>query len=118
MKFLDLNGLKHLLGKVVKYDKGTSNVSGINNLSVNKIGASDYTSASIIFSATDTDNIKFKTGNMQIEFSSMEDVGLHLVSYPLIESAYPEEFNTLKYTDLFWTIANILHTLKEKGIMQ
>ena len=34
MKFLDLNGLKHLLGKIVKYDKGTSNVSNITNLTL------------------------------------------------------------------------------------
>lgn len=34
MKFLDLNGLKRLLGKIVKYDTGTSNVSNIYNLKV------------------------------------------------------------------------------------
>ena len=124
MKFLDLNGLKHLLGKLVKYDEGGSNVSSINNLEVNKIKPTYIQpkavsgNAPVFMIFPDTNTMSFKAGKMQIEFSSNEEIGFHLVSYPLLESIFPEEGNRLKYEDLFFTIANILHTLKKKGIME
>lgn len=123
MKFLDLNGLKHLLGKIVKYDKGTSNVSNIINLTVNKIrttfiqhkGTSGTAPAFIAF--PDPNTIGFKAGDIQISLES-GDNGLHLVSHPLLESIFPEETETLKNDDLFITIAGMLHDLKEKGIIE
>lgn len=123
MKFLDLNGLKHLLGKIVKYDKGTSNVSNIINLTVNKIrttfiqhkGTSG--TAPVFISFPDSNTIDFKAGDIIISLEA-NDNGLHLVSHPLLESLFPEEAETLKSGDLFITIAEILFTLKEKGIME
>lgn len=123
MKFLDLNGLKHLLGKIVKYDKGTSNVSNIINLTVNKIrttfiqhkGTSGTAPAFIAF--PDSNTIDFKAGDIQISLEA-NDNGLHLKSHPLLESLYPEETKTFKDNDLFITLADILFTLKEKGIME
>lgn len=123
MKFLDLNGLKHLLGKIVKYDKGTSNVSNITNLTVNKIrttfiqhkGTSGTAPAFIAF--LDPNTIGFKAGDISITLEATDN-GLHLTSHPLLESLYPEEAETLKNNDLFITIADILFTLKDKGIME
>lgn len=123
MKFLDLNGLKHLLGKIVKYDKGTSNVSNITNLTVNKIrttyiqhkGISGTAPAFIEF--PDPNTIGFKAGGINIALEATDN-GLHLTSHPLLESLYPEEAETLKNNDLFITIADILFTLKDKGIME
>lgn len=123
MKFLDLNGLKHLLGKIVKYDKGTSNVSNITNLTVNKIrttyiqhkGISGTAPAFIVF--PDPNTIGFKAGDINIALEATDN-GLHLTSHPLLESLYSEEAETLKNNDLFITIADILFTLKDKGIME
>ena len=124
MKFLDLNGLKHLLGKIVKYDKGTSDVSGIDNLTVNKIrptyiqpkAALGTAQVSIVFPYKDT--IDFKAGKMQIRYSTNELSGFHLESYPILEKVFPEEFKTLNTNDLFYVIADLLYTLKEKGIIE
>lgn len=123
MKFLDLNGLKHLLGKIVKYDKGTSDVSNITNLKVNKIrttfiqhkGTPGTAPAFITFA--DPGTIVFKAGDINIALEATES-GLHLISHPLLESLYSEEAETLKNNDLFITIADILFTLKDKGIME
>lgn len=123
MKFLDLNGLKHLLGKIVKYDKGTSDVSNITNLTVNKIrttyiqhkGIPGTAPAFIVF--PDPNTIGFKAGDINIALEATE-YGLHLISHPLLESLYSEEAETLKNQDLFITIADILFTLKDKGIME
>lgn len=123
MKFLDLNGIKHLLGKIVKYDKGTSNVSNITNLTVNKIrtthiqhkGIPGTAPAFIVFQ--DPNTIGFKAGDINISLEATES-GLHLISHPSLESIYPEEAETLKNQDLFITIADILLTLKDKGIME
>lgn len=76
MKFLDLNGLKQVLKRVVKYDKGSTT-----NITVGKLSVS----------------------------SIMPDIS---------GSEFPEEFSKLRSQNLFLTIASILHTLKEKGIMQ
>ena len=38
--------------------------------------------------------------------------------HPLLEKLFPEEAQELKETDLFIIIADILSTLKEKGIME
>lgn len=123
MKFLDLNGLKHLLGKIVKYDKGTSNVSNIINLTVNKIrttviqhkGTSG--TAPVFISFPDSNTIDFKAGDIIISLEA-NDNGLHLKSHPLLESIFPEETETLKNNDLFTTIAGMLYDLKEKGIIE
>lgn len=127
MKFLDLKGLKHLLGKLVKYDSGTSNVSNIYNLNVdNRIGAvaiqggdpTNITNRNINFSVPNT--LFFQAGS--VEFKVLGDTkykqDLYLISMPLLEKVFPEEFQTIKSQGLFYTIADILHTLKDKGIMQ
>ena len=122
MKFLDLNGLKHLLGKIVKYDKGTSNVSNINDLTVNNKIKTEYiqfkgtvSQAHILF--PDSKSIIFEVGDIVLNMEANTS-GLHLKKHPLLEKLYPEEAETLKTVDLFLTIADILSTLKEKGIMQ
>lgn len=123
MKFLDLNGLKHLLGKIVKYDKGTSNVSTIHNLTVdNHIGTLVIHSKTvpaaksyIVFPNTNT--IIFTAGDIDLAMEATKS-GLHLKKHPLLEKLYPEEASILKEVDLFITIADILSTLKEKGIME
>lgn len=122
MKFLDLNGLKDLLGKIVKYDKGTSNVSTISNLTVDskiktlsiQSKAGQIAHSYIVFPNVNT--MDFIGGDITL---TMEDnkSGLHLKKHPLLEKLYPEEAQTLKDIDLFITIADILSTLKEKGIM-
>ena len=121
MKFLDLNGLKHLLGKIVKYDKGTSNVSSINDLTVNNKIKTAYiqfkgtvSQAHILFPNAKT--ISFEAGDIVLNMEANQS-GLHLKKHTLLEKLYPEEAETLKNTDLFITIADILSTLKEKGIM-
>lgn len=122
MKFLDLNGLKHLLGKIVKYDKGTSNISTIYNLTVdNKIKtlsiqskAGQIAHSYIVFPNVNT--MDFIGGDITLAMEANRS-GLHLEKHPLLEKLYPEEAQTLKETDLFITIADILSTLKEKGIM-
>lgn len=122
MKFLDLNGLKHLLGKIVKYDKGTSNISTISNLTVdNKIKtlsiqskAGQIAHSYIVFPNVNT--MDFIGGDITLAMEANRS-GLHLEKHPLLEKLYPEEAQTLKKTDLFITIADILSTLKEKGIM-
>lgn len=122
MKFLDLNGLKHLLGKIVKYDKGTSNISTISNLTVdNKIKTLSIQSKAgqiaysyIVFPNVNT--MDFIGGDITLAMEANRS-GLHLEKHPLLEKLYPEEAQTLKETDLFITIADILSKLKEKGIM-
>lgn len=122
MRFLDLNGLKHLLGKVVKYDKGTINVSTINDLTVdNKIKtliiqskAGQVAKSYITFPNVNT--MYFVGGDITLAMEA-NNKGLHLTKHPLLEKIYPEEAQTLKEGDLFLTIADILSTLKEKGIM-
>lgn len=126
MKFLDLNGLKHLLGKILKYDTGTSNVSNIYNLKVdNRIGTqriqrgnpSDNLDTYISFPASRT--IDFKAGDL--EFNLFSDnkhrQDLFLIRCPNLERIFPEELKTIKSQGLFYIIAEILNTLKEKGIM-
>lgn len=123
MKFLDLNGLKHLLGKLVKYDKGGSDVSNINNLAVNKIkttyiqakGASGTAPVFILF--PDSNTIVFKAGDIKIALDTTGQ-GLHLIEHPLLESLYPEETKTFKENDLFITLASILYDLRDKGIVE
>lgn len=123
MKFLDLNALKHLLGKIVKYDKGTTNVSNISNLTVdNKIKtlsiqskAGQVAHSYIVFS--DVNTMNFIGGDITLTMEA-NNKGLHLTKHPLLEKLYPEEAQSLKDTDLFITIADILSTLKEKGIME
>lgn len=123
MKFLDLNALKHLLGKIVKYDKGTTNVSNIFNLTVdNKIKtlsiqskAGQVAHSYIVFS--DVNTMNFIGGDITLAMEA-NNKGLHLTKHPLLEKLYPEEAQSLKDTDLFITIADILSTLKEKGIME
>ena len=123
MKFLDLNGLKHLLGKIVKYDKGTTNVSNLSNLTVdNKIKtlviqskAGQVAHSYIVFS--DVNTMNFIGGDITLAMEANK-MGLHLKKHPLLEKIYPEEAQTLKDSDLFLTIADILSTLKEKGIME
>ena len=123
MKLLDLKGLKHLLEKIVKYDKGTSDVSSISNLTVNRIrttfiqskGTSSIAPAYIVF--PETNQIGFKAGDISIALEASE-TGLHLKKHPLLESIYPEEAETLENRDLFIIIADILATLKEKGIIE
>ena len=122
MKFLDLNGLKHLLGKIVKYDSGTSNVSSIHNLKVNRIKTThiqnrdtpDSASTFIIF--PDSATIGFKAGDIRIEMNPTD--GLILAADPVLESICPEEVATLQQQGLYQTLADILYTLKEKGIME
>lgn len=121
MKFLDLKGLKHLLGKLVKYNRGTQDVSSIDNLTVNRIRTTFIQSrntpaqapTTIIFPTSDT--LVFKAGDIRIEMNPTD--GLVLGAYPVLESLYPEEVNTLKQQGLYQTLADILYTLKEKGIM-
>lgn len=123
MKFLDLNGLKHLVEKIVKYDKGTSNVSTIFNLTVdNKIKTLSIQSkdgqvanSRIVFSNPNTMHLIGGDITLTMENNKM---GLHLTKHPLLDKIYPEEAKTLKESDLFLTIADILSTLKEKGIME
>lgn len=122
MKFLDLNGLKHLLGKIVKYDEGTSNISNISDLTVdNKIKtlsiqskAGQIAHSYIVFPNVNT--MDFIGGDITLAMEANKS-GLHLEKHPLLEQLYPEEAQTLKDIDLFITIADILSTLKEKGIM-
>lgn len=122
MKFLDLKGLKHLLGKLVKYDIGTSDVSNIQNLKVNRIRTTyiqnrntpNSASTYIIFPEANT--IGFKAGDIRIEMNPTD--GLVLGADPVLESLYPEEVATLQQQGLYLTLADILYTLKEKGIMQ
>lgn len=123
MRFLDLNGLKHLLGKIVKYDNGTTNVSNIYNLTVdNKIKtlsiqskAGQVAHSYIVFPNTNT--MYFIGGDITLAMENNK-MGLHLTNHPLLDKIYPEEATTLKECDLFLTIADILSTLKEKGIME
>lgn len=127
MKLLDLNGLKRLLGKIVKYDTGTSNVSNIYNLKVdNRIGTtfiqrgdpSNNLDTYMAFSASRT--IIIKAGDLQLKLFSdnKNKQDLFLASNPFLEKLFPEEAKTLKSDGVFYIIANILYTLKEKGIMQ
>ena len=127
MKFLDLNGLKHLLGKMLKYDTGTSNVSNIYNLKVdNKIGTTriqrgdpaNYLNTYIDFSKTNT--LVFKAGDLELNlFSDNKNrQDLFIIRDPFLEKVFPEEASTIKSNGVFLTIAEILNTLKEKGIMQ
>ncbi len=123
MKFLDLNGLKHLLGKIVKYDKGTTNVSNIFNITVDnktktlivQSKASEVAHSFITFPNANT--MYFIGGDITLAMEANK-MGLHLTKHPLLEKIYPEEAKTLKDSDLFLTIADILSTLKEKGIME
>ena len=126
MKFLDLNGLKHLLGKMLKYDTGTSNVSNIYNLKVdNKIGTTriqrgdpaNYLNTYIDFSKTNT--LVFKAGDLVLNlFSDNKNrQDLFIIRDPFLEKIFPEEASTIKSNGVFCTIAEILNTLKEKGIM-
>lgn len=123
MKFLDLNGLKHLLGKIVKYDKGTTNVSNIFNLTVDnktktlivQSKAGEVAHSYIAF--PDVNTMYLKGGDISLAMEANK-MGLHLKKHPLLEKIYPEEAQTLKDSDLFLTIADILSTLKEKGIME
>lgn len=126
MKFLDLNGLKHLLGKMLKYDTGTSNVSNIYNLKVdNKIGTTriqrgdpaNYLNTYIDFSKTNT--LVFKAGDLELKlFSDNKNrQDLFIIRDPFLEKIFPEEASTIKSNGVFCTIAEILNTLKEKGIM-
>ena len=126
MKFLDLNGLKHLLGKMLKYDTGTSNVSNIYNLKVdNKIGTTriqrgdpaNYLNTYIDFSKTNT--LVFKAGDLELNlFSDNKNrQDLFIIRDPFLEKVFPEEASTIKSNGVFLTIAEILNTLKEKGIM-
>lgn len=126
MKFLDLNGLKHLLGKMLKYDTGTSNVSNIYNLKVdNKIGTTriqrgdpaNYLNTYIDFSKTNT--LVFKAGDLELNlFSDNKNrQDLFIIRDPFLEKIFPEEASTIKRNGVFCTIAEILNTLKEKGIM-
>lgn len=123
MKFLDLNGLKHLLGNIVKYDKGTSNVSTISNLTVdNKIKtlaiqskAGQVAHSYIVF--PDVNTMDFIGGDITLVMEANKS-GLHLKKHPLLEKLFPEEAQELKDVDLFLIIADILSTLKKKGIME
>ena len=123
MNFLDKNGLKHLLGKIVKYDKGTTNVSNIFDLTVdNKIKtlsiqskAGQVAHSYIVFPNVNT--MDFIGGDITLAMEANKK-GLHLAKHPLLEKLYPEEAQTLKDSDLFLIIADILSTLKEKGIME
>ena len=123
MRFLDLNALKHLLGKIVKYDKGTTNVSNIDKLTVDrKIKTSSIQSNAeevpysyIAFPNVNTMN--FIGGKITLAMEANTN-GLHLVKHPVLEKLHPEEAQTLKDSDLFLIIADILSTLKEKGIME
>ena len=126
MKFLDLNGLKHLLGKMLKYDTGTSNVSNIYNLKVdNKIGTTriqrgdpaNYLNTYIDFSKTNT--LVFKAGDLELNlFSDNKNrQDLFIIRDPFLEKIFPEEASIIKSNGVFCTIAEILNTLKEKGIM-
>ena len=126
MKFLDLNGLKHLLGKIVKYDTGTSSVSNIYNLKVdNRIGTtfiqrgdpSNNLDTYMAFPASRT--ILIQAGDLQLKLFSdnRHKQDLFLSSSPFLEMLFPEEVKTLKSYGVFYTIASILNTLKEKGIM-
>ena len=123
MKFLDLNGLKHLLEKIVKYDKGTTNVSNIFNLTAdNKIKTLILQSkgadvAHSYISFPNANIMYFHGGDIDLAMEANK-MGLHLKRHPLLEKLYPEEAQTLKDSDLFLTIADILSTLKEKGIME
>ena len=121
MKFLDLKGLKHLLGKLVKYNSGTQDVSSIDNLTVNRIRTTYIQSRNtpaqaptyIIFPTSDT--LAFKAGDIQIEMNPID--GLKLVKDGVLESIYPEEVMTIIENGLFYTLADIVYALKEKGIM-
>ena len=126
MKFLDLNGLKQLLRKIVKYDTGTSNVSNIYNLKVdNRIGTTriqrgdpaNYLNTYIDFSKTNT--LVFKAGDLELNlFSDNKNrQDLFIIRDPFLEKIFPEEASTIKSNGVFCTIAEILNTLKEKGIM-
>lgn len=123
MRFLDLNGLKHLLGKIVKYDKGTTNVSNIDKLTVDRkiktlsiqSNAGEVPHSYIVFPNVNTMN--FIGGDITLAMEA-NIKGLHLVKHPVLEKLYPEEAQSLKDTDIFITIADILSTLKEKGIME
>lgn len=122
MKFLDLNGLKHLLGKIVKYDKGTSNVSNISNLTVDKIKtlsiqSKDEQVAHSYIAFPNVNTMNFIGGDITLAMEANVK-GLHLTKHPLLEKSYPEEAKKLKETDLFIIIADILSTLKEKGIIE
>lgn len=123
MKFLDLNGLKHLLGKMVKYDKGTTNVSNIFNLTVDNkiktlnIQSKDGEVAHSYIAFPNVNTMEFIGGDIILVMEA-NIRGLHLKKHPLLEKLYPEEAQSLKDTDLFITIADILSTLKKKGIME
>lgn len=127
MKFLDLNGLKHLLGKIVKYDKGTSNVSNIYNLKVdNRIGTTfiqrgdPSNNLDTYMAFPESRTIIIKAGDLQLKLFSdnKNKQDLFLASNPFLEKVFPEEAKTLKSNGVFYIIADILSTLKEKGIME
>ena len=127
MKFLDLNGLKQLLRKIVKYDTGTSNVSNIYNLKVdNCIGTTRIqkgdpaNNLDTYISFKESRTLDFKAGNLEIKLFSdnKHRQDLFIISDPYLELVYPDAAKILKQFGLFNTIADILTTLKEKGIMQ
>lgn len=120
MKFLDLNGLKHLLKRVVKYDKGSTSDVTVSKLSVSKIivntSGSDIPEVYVPYIYYPDLNI-MNIGTPDSNFS-ITSSGLTLERNPTLEKKFPEEFSKLRSQDLFLTVASILHTLKEKGIMQ
>lgn len=56
-------------------------------------------------------------GTLDFNFT-ITSSGLKIERNPTLEKKFPEEFSKLKSQDLFLAVASILHTLKEKGIMQ
>lgn len=120
MKFLDLNGLKHLLKRLVKYDKGSTTNVTVSKLSVSSImpniSGSDIPEVYVPYIIyPDLDIMMIGTLDFNFTITSS---GLKIGRNPTLEKKFPEEFSKLKSQDLFLTVASILHTLKEKGIMQ
>lgn len=120
MKFLDLNGLKHLLKRLVKYDKGSTTNVTVSKLSVGMImpdtSGSDIPEVYVPYIEYPDLNIMI-IGTPDSNFS-ISSSGLKSERNPTLEKKFPEEFSKLRSQDLFLTVASILHTLKEKGIMQ
>lgn len=119
MKFLDLNGLKHLLKRVVKYDKGsTSNVT-VSTLYIDSLKPhpSENIPEKYVPSITfpDIGIMSFGTSDCTL---FIDNNGLHAGYNPELYKQFPLEGSTLRDKDLFLVVASILHTLKEKGIMQ
>ena len=119
MKFLDLNGLKQVLKRVVKYDKDSQSDVSLSTLSAQKVKASfiqpkNGTASDPIIALSNTD-IAFKVGAFQYRINTD---GLKVFNDNVLEKEFPEEFSKLKSQNLFLILASILHTLKEKGIMQ